>query len=400
MAVHQPLKPPRRQELTQLLAQLVTQRLEPDAVAQADWPTLIDLAGLNFLAPLLRWRLKQHFEDLDNDPRFTALADYCTRLALVSQVLWENQARLQQAFSQAALPVVWLKGLHLAQRYYPQPHLRAMSDLDVWAPASHVDKMLEVCGELGFQPLAKTALEARLMAPRQAIFHHILSKPDLFPVKLEVHLRLLEPEVIHPAANPQLEWFWQQTESWAYLGVSYTVLKPEANLLYQCAHTILQHGEGENRLQRFYDLHLLTTRSELDWGLVVDKAVELRWTYAVERALSITQQYFTTPLPGGWLDELQRRRRDDEDTSRVMRLQGEGFRWESTWLQLKSYPAGERRRRLLLLAFPPQEYLRQRYNIPPNRMAWPYYFYRWLDAAGEMLKAGLQRGRNHSPRKR
>ena len=65
-----------------------------------------------------------------------------------------------------------------------------------------------------------------------------------------------------------------------------TVLRPEANLLYLCAHTALQHGLSQFVLTRYLDLHLLITQSKMDWDLVIEKAAALEWAYAVEKVLS------------------------------------------------------------------------------------------------------------------
>jgi hypothetical protein len=379
--------PQPEQERLSTLAELITGRQSPGRIPDAQWPAMIELANEHGLTPMLLWAVKKQIKDAERDPRFTRLADITSLVMLRYQLQWESQAAIQGALARAGIPALWIKGAILAMRLYPQPYLRPMDDLDALLPEGFRQLALSVVRELGFQQEARDALAEKMNPDEQAALHETLVRPELWPVRLELHFQLLGDEGAQALPEEHLAWFWGQTETWVQEDTPFTILKPEAELLYLCAHAVLQHGEARLRLLRYYDLHLLITQSELDWQLIVDQAVELRWTYAVERALTLTIQYFATPVPGWALAELKTRRLSDEDVSRVAHLQGEGFRWESTWLQLAPYPAGERLRRLLVLLLPPREYMRSRYAIPADRMVFPYYFYRWWDAGSEAARA-------------
>jgi hypothetical protein len=387
--------PPQNTRLEQarlsFLAELITERLSPGQAPDGQWPAIIELANEHGLTPMLLWALKKQIEAADRDPRFKRLVDITSLVMLNYQFQWESQVAIQQVLSQAGIPALWIKGLVLAIRLYPEPYLRPMDDLDVLVPEQHRQKALAVIQGLGFQREEKDALAEKMNPDEQPAFHHALVRREAWPVRLEMHFHLLGNEGTQTLPERQLAWFWQQTETWTQEGTPFTIFKPEAHLLYLCVHAVLQHGEASFRLLRYFDLHLLVTKSELDWQLIVNRAVELRWSYAVERALTLACQYFATPFPAWVLAELKNRRLSDEDTSRVAHLQGEGFRWESTWLQLAPYPPGERLRRLFILLLPPREYMRKRYAIPSSHSVIPYYFYRWWDAGREVARALRQR---------
>ena len=118
-----------------------------------------------------------------------------------------------------------------------------------------------------------------------------------------------------------LDWFWKQTQSLVQDKTNFLILRPEANMLYLIAHAILGHGEVDFYLLRYFDLHLLITKTDLDWQLVVDQAVALRRPYAVERALNLTVRYFSSPVPESVFSHLQNRRPDNENIYRVIMLQ-------------------------------------------------------------------------------
>ena len=123
----------------------------------------------------------------------------------------------------------------------------------------------------------------------------------------------------------------------------------------------------------------------------IDRAQALGWIYALERALTLTREYFATPIPNQVFAEIQSRRQPEETALRAQRLQGAGYRWEGTLLGMEDRPLLERLRSLFWLAFPPFTYMRSRYNIPPGRAVLPYYFLRWSDAAREISSALLRR---------
>lgn len=370
-----------------ILADLITGRLAPDRVADSQWPAIAQLAIEHSLGPMLMWTLKGQAERLASDPRFQRVANMASMAAFNYQLQWESQVAIQESLSQASIAAMWIKGMYLAHRLYPQPYLRPMDDLDLWVSEHQFQPTLAAIQGLGFQLQLNGAPAEKLGSPAHLASQYLFTRGEAWPIRLELHRRLFDRRDSLTLSPADSNWFWQQGETWIQDGVRFTTLRPEAHLLYLCAHAVLSHGEARFSLLRTLDLHYLITQNSLDWEQVVARAVDLGWSYAVERALTLARQYFDTPLAEWVLPDLQRRRRKDEPTVHVDRLQGEGYRWESTWLQLTAYPPGERIRRLLALLFPPPDYFRQRYAIPPSRPAWPYYPRRWLDAFGEFARA-------------
>ena len=182
-------------------------------------------------------------------------------------------------------------------------------------------------------------------------------------------------------------WFWTQRQQLFTDFGTFWTLKPEAHLLYLCAHTVLQHGAANFYLQRYFDIHMLLGSTELDWQLLIDQAMTLRWTYAVEVALSDCLRWLGTDVPAGTLTNLAEHRPPDEDIGKVVRQRKPGALWESELRKLKMLLPRQRARMIWASLFPAADYMRRRYGLDTVRAVWPYYLYRW----GRLL-SGTARG--------
>ena len=370
------------------LARILTNRLAPQELSTLDWPSVIREASLHKLGPMLAWVLEQQGFSIP-DPAALQLLQSATKIADFNfQILLENQYRIAPALAQAGIPVLWLKGMALAQTVYPQPSLRPMDDLDLLVAFDQREAALQVLQSLGYQPPPQDSLSAKMGAPQDAPHHyHLLGGPG-GSTNVELHYRLLVDDRLLQLR--EMNWFWQESELSGSSQHAFRLLKPEAHFIYLSAHAILQHGEADFRLQRYYDLHLLALR-ELDWNLIIQRAQALGWIYALERALTLTRAYFDTPIPAQVFTEIQAHRQPEETAVRARRLQGPGYRWEGTLLGMENASLWKRLRSLFWLAFPPPDYMRGRYSIPAGRALLPYYFSRWADASREIINSWLRR---------
>jgi hypothetical protein len=99
---------------------------------------------------------------------------------------------------------------------------------------------------------------------------------------LELHHTLVG-EAGYRFAVP-IDWFWMQTEPlqanstpWKLEGL--LRLTPAAQLLYACAHAMLQHGGRDVSLRWLYDLDRLERvhAERLDWELLLSQAKIFEW---------------------------------------------------------------------------------------------------------------------------
>ncbi len=335
------------------------------------------------LAPFTFYRLREAGLDAQFEVRIWAYlrSEYLRGLG---QNLLAHAAAEEWANRYAANDItpVWLKGIPLSLTVYPTPGVRPMGDIDLLVPRLQLAKALALLQTATGQEPATLAEDSDM--------HAVVQVGPAGLITMEIHWSLLD--IANSSIAGDVEWFLGQQQVISGDGVTLLTLRPEAHLLYLCAHAEISHGEGQFRLLRYLDLHQLITQTPaLNWQTVVNQAVAFGWTFAVERALGITQHWFATPLPEHLLAELRTVRPSHEDVSVVLRRQALANRWEHTLNRFAAMSWGVRLRLAGQLAFPPPGYMRWRYQIKqPWRVAL-YYPYRWWDVASEIFRTARKR---------
>lgn len=367
------------------LAHLLSNQLSPAEVAQDQWPPLIELAVDHGVAGMLLWSLRQAGWVHTGDPTWEPLLEATRRNGRRSVL--QEKARLvaSGALDRAGIPVVWLKGIGLAYTCYPEPHLRPMDDLDVLVPSGQMQSAHQALLNSGFRgenidfaSLAGFADQAR---------HHDCLFDRTGKVKLELHFNLLDPAHHERLSEDCQEWFWGQVEDLSASELPFRVLKLEANLLHLCAHIFLQHQEKPPDLLHLLDLHLLITRSVVNWDLVFEQSVELRWVSAVEQALRLLLALFVTPVPQEVIDRLQEYRPLEEGIQFDRSPQKNTPRWEEWHRAFSAMSIAQRVHLVWLTIFPPAIFLRHQYNLSAGQSLFPYYFLHFLDGGREAVRA-------------
>lgn len=323
------------------------------------WPELIHFVQRHGLGPLLLARLQQRSDAGPSAQTLAPLVRERSQVAVHHMLAARLQQELGHAFSAVNLPCIWLKGIVLAHTVYASPELRPMVDVDVLVPYERRQAALEVAQAQGF-----SLNRPQLFDGREGLKHHFFLEHSTFhPLSLELHFRLLGPLDRILSVSEQ-EWFWQHTATYeASDGDRATTLSPETHLLYLCAHAILQHGESDLRLLRLYDLdRILANTDDFDWDLLIEGAVRMRWTYAVERALRLVQEYFATRLPDEVFAELSSMRPQSERTEHAERRRAARTTTQTVIDDLAAMSWSHRLRAAGRIAFPPPRYMRRRYG--------------------------------------
>ncbi|MBN1967603.1 MAG: nucleotidyltransferase family protein [Anaerolineae bacterium] len=371
------------------VSRLVSGQGSPHDIPDSRWSQIVECAIQNGLGPMLLWTLKQADYSIQHIPALRPLVESAHQSAMTVALQERAQHDVNAALNAAGIPALWLKGAALARSVYPEPALRPMGDLDVLVPYDRREEALAVVQAQGFDFTMIESLKWRSTGDELMLklnpHHYHLRGGVGGQVILELHCRLLGGDDSLLSLE-QLAWFWSQTQTLRLDdGTAFDGLTPEAHLLYLAAHAIVQHGEDNVYLLRYFDLHRLITQHRLDWDTVIDQAVVLEWTFVVERALRHAVAYFATPVPGAIFEQLVSRRPAHEDIARVQRLQGHGSRWERVRRKSSSLSAQEKRRFVFQVLFPTRAYMRKRYRVRPGWPVWPYYVYRWWDQGTDML---------------
>jgi len=366
----------------------------PDGFSPAEWEILAREAQTEGIAPLLYralWR-SGAIASLPKPVGNRLRAMYFGTRLNNEQVIRELQA-LTGLYDQAGIPVVALKGACFALTIYPDLGLRPMVDLDLLVPASKASEALQIARGSGYVealPEASPGLDGLL---DHAVCLQKTTRPY---TTLEIHSTLVAGSSFAHAVP--VDWFWSQTEPMTgmYLNSSIDnllMLTPTAQVLYACAHAMLQHGGRNTSLRWLYDLDRLiqvyAEQERLDWDLLLSQARLFEWGSAASAALSEVVKLFDTPVPRTVLDALSGR--SDRNTERVRTLQdGPVTHTLEEYQKLKALNWRGQIRLTLALIAPSPAYMRWRYGLQSSRALPAWYLYRWWGILKDAIRTVIR----------
>jgi hypothetical protein len=287
--------------------------------------------------------------------------------------------------------VVALKGVCFALTIYPDPGLRPMVDLDLLVPASKASEAVRIAKSSGYVD----ALPEASPGLGELLDHEVCLKKMAVPfTTLELHHSLVAEKSFTYAVP--VDWFWSQTEPMEAFSSERRIenlrmLTPTAQVLYACAHAMLQHGARNTSLRWYYDLDRLIRiyAGRMDWDLLLSQARIFEWSSAASAALAQTTALFGTPIPQKVLDDLPRH--FDRNTKRVAMMQDRpATHTLEEYQKLKSLNGYGRFKLILALIVPGPAYMRWRYGL---RSVWAlpvYYLFRWWGILKDAIQTVIE----------
>jgi len=292
---------------------------------------------------------------------------------------------INQALIQAGVRCIWFKGSALSYEIYPQAPLRTKSDLDCIVAPSDMDTALETLYSLGYE---KKPDDPDKLIPilYDRLSHHIVlehPKNKLIVVELHRHLfGLSGPEILPPK---HLKKWLDEAIDFQFGDQKALTFRPEYHLLYICAHAFLQHGEDKIGLRQLLDMHLIITEYSLNWDVLIDEAVALKWTFLTEYGLTKVQDSFGTPIDSSVFNALRSRQLADEVIDYKHLQDREFIEGESIYEHLSKLTKRDQFISVLQLTFPSRHYMRQRYDIKEGTPVFPYYVPRVLAQVKKLI---------------
>ncbi len=295
-------------------------------------------------APGATWPLPNEFKD--------ALAAAVHQQLMVDLLGRNELISVMRVLAAAGIPALLLKGAALAYRVYPAPFLRPRGDTDLLLPDTEA---VECC---------KPVLAALDYVDSQV--------PTTTTMAYELVFR-------RESENGQIHWIdahWALSNSAMYAGrFSFDELRAEAvalpalganarglgnvhALLHACMHRVcnLPLGIGD-RLIWLYDMDLLARRcSAREFGRLLELAEQRGLAGVCWDGLCNAVFAFSTPLPTGLMDALERASKSESFDMRKARR-----RWYQEWHSLRTLPAAKRRAWIWEKLFPDPAYMRELY---------------------------------------
>ena len=201
---------------------------------------------------------------------------------------------LLRAFEQAGIEPVVLKGMALIARFYRDPGLRPMADIDVLVPPSHAERAGELAVELGWHARYRLT-PAFLRVKHAAPFEHPMG------VACDVHWRVFE-ETGGGGADDE---FRAAAEPVVFQGTRLRVLSPTDQLLHVCGHAA--RWEPVPPIHWVADAVLILREGPLDWQRFLAHTAQRRFVLRMRHMLGYVREALGVAIPPAVEAELARR---------------------------------------------------------------------------------------------
>lgn len=367
-------------KLINKLAALILDHVDPDDIPADEWKGIVDIAWREGVAPLLGYQLQHHVANNIDPKAYHILSLGTMKTARHHFLMREMLGKITVAFSEANIPVLWLKGLALAYIAYPQPTLRRMSDHDIWVPTEHIHRAYDLLLEIGFEYQRTSSDRIILIDPRMAIYwshHYVFSSKDGIIVELHNHI-LLEPAIF---LKEYERWFWEQQQSITIKDNIIQTLSPVATLLHLCGHMTIHHSM--KRLINYLDIHYVVSTGGVDWDQFVEMCRKLDWSWFVLPALEKTIEYFGTAIPMQVLDDLRQVPIPTEMVKQLEAIHQPRTLLSQVWSDMRKIPRSKLPIIFLQIIAPPMSVLKERNHNRRMHMLFQYP-YHWLHLIREI----------------
>ena len=201
-----------------------------------------------------------------------------------NQRFYHSVLPLLRAFEQAGVDAVVLKGLALIARFYRDPGLRPMADVDVLVPPSDVKRASELAVSLAWHPrypLTPAFLRAKHAGP----FDHPTG------VACDIHWRVFE-EAGGDGADDD---FRAAAEPVTFQGNRLRILSPTDQLLHVCGHAA-RWGEVP-AIRWVADAVVILREGPIDWQRFLVHAAQRRFILRMRQMLRYLRQALGVGIP-------------------------------------------------------------------------------------------------------
>jgi hypothetical protein len=258
----------------------------------ADWDAIVVLALRQGVAPLLHRQLKATGALATVPPPIAGQLEEERRATALDNLRNYAELRLVAAIlAGAGIPLIALKGMHLAELVYRDIGLRPMADLDILVPRDRVVDCLALLRAAGYghdEDLATAS--AALLATKCNIG---LAHADR-GVLVEIHWALDEPK---GAGTDPLPDVWRSARHATLGDTDVQVMSPEFLLLHVCAHLACNHSFAFS-LRALCDIaEILRAHPALDWSTVVEHGSRHYWKRGIAAALRLAHDHLAAPVP-------------------------------------------------------------------------------------------------------
>jgi hypothetical protein len=349
-----------------------------EQLTTADWNLIAKQSLKHSVAPLFYQRLKTAPESVyPPEHVIQKLQQIYLANASKNMRIYYDLSKLAEALQADGIPIIILKGAHLAEIVYGNIALRSMCDLDILVKRTDLSKAKNRLLEMGYAPIKPKGKRGA-----NSIHHHLPAfvKQDKSPV--EIHWSLVPPNF---SCKVDIKGLWNRAQPITVAGVDVLGLSPEDLLLHLCLHAstdLFRNGikfthDISNILRHYqndFKWELLQLRAHR-WG--VNHCVYLMLCAAKELGLTISDKQLDPLRPPSFDPHLI-----DYALEQVFSNKDDKVGAATRIVELRKAKSFANRLHFLLKkTFIPLEILKKRYALSSNRWTYFYYLVRLKDLA-------------------
>lgn len=302
--------------------------VEPlSSLGEHDWQGLFEAATVQQVRPIvLRSLVSADAARLVPPVLWQPFEQACRGIAEKNLRQHAELARLLRVLGAHHIPVVLLKGAHVATALYGNVGLREMGDLDLLLRPEHLADATRLVLESGYTPVRPFTVE-----------HDMSAKPHVTRLvngstDIELHWNITDPGTRH-TIDPSV--LWSRAVPVRILGVDTLGLSTEDLALHLCAHAAYRHHFGFG-LRSLRDLAELADRRRdaISWPDVWTRAVAWNWTRGVGLSLALAHDLLAARIPTEFLETIHAPREGDAnyEAARLLLMAG--------WKETRRVPRG------------------------------------------------------------
>lgn len=278
-----------------------------------DWNGLINRSIRHSVTPYLYHRLKAVRPEVVHPPEIDQrLKEAYLQSASRNVRLFHELGKALAAMKEKGVPVIVLKGGHLAELVYASIALRPMGDVDLLVKKQDLKAAAEVLTRIGYGTDKPYRIETHADVAR-----HLPDFTNKGGLSMEIHQSIITPGT---PFNIDIDGLWENAKHARIAGCDTQVLAPEDLLVYLCIHASYQHrfGFGLRALCDIIEtLRSMKTRAELEKA--VERAREWKAVRCASFTLSVTAGLLGRNLTEAMLSSLGQKEPDPRDVAWAMR---------------------------------------------------------------------------------
>lgn len=348
--------------------------LSAPGVAIADLERLAAAAEREGVSALL-WRAIGRHGVRVPEPARARVREATRQTACVNLARWQSLRAVLRLLETARVPVLALKGVHLAERVYRNLSLRPMGDIDLLVAPEHFGRADAALRHGGLKPG-----ETNDALTERSHFHFRYVDQAGFTVELHWHVHLPER-----AAHIDLGPIWRRATLIPVAGQDVHVMALEDLLVHLFSHAGLHRLRVG--LRGLCDVHEVVVASEgrLDWPAVRQRTQQWGAARLALLTVQMCRELLGTPFPPDALAEFPLTALDPRWLSAGLtevlsaRTRPLGFHSRQFGDLVGARGLGRRSVAVARAVFPARDLLSQTYGLADSWRSYAWYGRRWAD---------------------